>query len=127
MRKQMTLADTIAIASLALILPGAFFLLLLVLGIEPPLGPLKEILNSPRNQPDVLGTAIALYFIVVLPALTMVINLRGLRRKSAKDSQQSARLLQTVSIAAAALVILLFVTGVIVDQYPCWIGVPNCD
>lgn len=127
MHKPMASANIIAIATLALIIPGALFLSLLVLGIEPPLGPLNAILNSPDNQPDVLGTAIALIFIVVLPALAMVINLRGLRRMSGDGSQQAARLVQIVVIAASALVILLFVSGIIVDQYPCWIGVPNCD
>lgn len=28
---------------------------------------------------------------------------------------------------AALAIIVLFVGNVIADQYPCWIGVPNCD
>jgi hypothetical protein len=32
-----------------------------------------------------------------------------------------------VVVAASLAFVLLFVVGIFVDQYPCWIGVPNCD
>ena len=44
---------TAAIVSLCLVLPGAILFTLLVLGIEPPLGPLAPLLNAPHDGPDV--------------------------------------------------------------------------
>lgn len=32
-----------------------------------------------------------------------------------------------IFVAAALSCIAIIVGGIIVDQYPCWLGVPNCD
>ncbi len=38
-----------------------------------------------------------------------------------------AKPLNLVLVVAALVVVLAFVAGMVIDQYPCWIGVPNCD
>jgi hypothetical protein len=118
---------TAAVVSLVLILPGALLLLMLFLGIEPPLGPLEPLLNAPQDQPDILGTAIALTMILILPLAAMVINLTQIQRSRREDNRQPVNFANWALVAASLLLILLFVGGIIVDQYPCWTGVPNCD
>jgi ABC-2 type transport system ATP-binding protein len=34
---------------------------------------------------------------------------------------------QVQLLLATLLVIILVISAIVVDQYPCWIGVPNCD
>lgn len=69
---------TAAIVGLLLVLPGALFLSLLMLGIEPPLGPLAPLLTTPPDGPNVVGTLVALTFILVLPLIGFALNLRPL-------------------------------------------------
>ncbi|MEP6649814.1 MAG: hypothetical protein ABJA74_07850, partial [Lapillicoccus sp.] len=38
-----------------------------------------------------------------------------------------ARPYHLVLAAGLALAVLVAVAGLVVDQYPCWQGVPNCD
>jgi hypothetical protein len=113
--------------SLILILPGAFLLLLLILGIEPPLGPLEPLLNTPNDQPDILGTVIALTFIFILPVVAMVTNLTLIQRSRREGNRQPVNFGNWALVATSLLLILIFVGVIIVDQYPCWIDIPNCD
>lgn len=115
-----------AIAGALLALPFATLFTLLVLHVEPPLGPLELLVAVPPGQPNVVGSAIVLgawllcVFAFVLSATPIV------RRARARKGLTSAP--ANVVVAAASLAfVVLFVGGIIVDQYPCWIGVPNCD
>ncbi len=110
-------------AGLILIVPGALLLLLLVLGIEPPLGLLEALLKAPPGQPNIAGTALALAAILVMPGLAAFANLLALRQAQGKALDIAALGVMILGV----LVIVLFVSGIVVDQYPCWIGVPNCD
>ncbi len=40
---------------------------------------------------------------------------------------QGVILLNLLLAVAILFFIIMFAGGIIVDQYPCWIGVPNCD
>jgi hypothetical protein len=127
MKTTLTNPKSTAILGLALILPGALLLICLILGIEPPLGALEPYLNAPDNQPDVLGTAIALSLILILPAMAAGINLASIRRSNRESSGQAVSFINWIPVAAGLLLILVFAGAIIVDQYPCWTGVPNCD
>ncbi len=116
-----------AIVSAILVLPGAILLPLLVLGIEPPLGPLEPLLTAPVDQPNVLGSAIALGLILLLPAVAFVINLAPIVRNVRAGNSITATPINLLLAIAILVFITAFVGGIIVDQYPCWIGVPNCD
>ena len=116
-----------ASVSLLLCLPFAILFSLLMLKIEPNFGPLKPLLNNPNpDQPDVIGSLIALgTFLLVVAAFT--INLRQLMHTARAGGSLFAYPANLV-LAVIALAAIGFVIGsIIIDQYPCWIGVPNCD
>lgn len=116
-----TLRPTVLMTTL-LCLPGAAMLTLLMLGVEPPLGPLTPLVASPASGPNVVGTAIALTVILLLPAIALGMSVPRLFFSG--GSITPARMLVA---AGPACIILLFVLAVVADQYPCWVGVPNCD
>ena len=113
-----------AIMSFILSLPFLTILSLLLLHIEPPFA---HLLNNPDpDQPNVLGT------LIVLGALLLAIAAGLIARASiVRTLQAGGSLLAHPLNLVLVVVILLFITtlvvGFIVDQYPCWIGVPNCD
>jgi hypothetical protein len=107
----------------ALAVPFAFLMTHLALEIEPPLG---AMLRADPDRANVVGTAIvlaalALSIVGLALALTPVI-----RASRSGASLASAR----GDLVVAAFIVFflgLFVGGVVVDQLPCWRGVPNCD
>ncbi len=116
-----------AIISVVLALPFVTMLSLLLLGIEPPLGPLEPLLKNPDpDQPNVLGS------LVVLGAFLLAI-LAGIiaRAPIVRTMRAGGSLLAHPINLMLAVVILGFVAtlvaGFFIDQFPCWIGVPNCD
>lgn len=113
-----------ALGGSILILPGAVLMILLMLHIEPPFA---QLLPAPSNGPHVAGTLIALVLIVILPAAAFAINFQAAKASFKSGWGAAVRSLHVWLAAAALLTVLLFVGGVIVDQAPCWAGVPNCD
>jgi len=127
MKLQFSNPKAAALLGLLGVLPGALFLPLLMLGIEPPLGPLKQLLSAPPDVPNVAGTLVALALVVGLPAAAGLLNLAPIARGLRAGSGLGAYPLNLLVAVAAVSLLALFAAGVIVDQYPCWIGVPNCD
>lgn len=116
-----------AIISFILALPFALLFTLLVLHIEPNFGPLRPLLINPDpDQPNVLGSLIVLGAFL-LSLMAFIVNLTPIVRNVRAGNSITAY----PSNVLLAIVILFFITGfvggIIVDQYPCWIGVPNCD
>ena len=117
-----------AILGILLVIPGIALYVLLNLNIEPPMGPLEPYLRrSPDGGPHVLGSLVAFNAIVVLPVIALILNFGPLMRVVRKGVAISSRPLNILVALTAATVVLAFVGAVVVDQYPCWIGVPNCD
>ena len=127
MKNFLTNPGSAAIISCIICLPFAFLFTLLVLNIEPNFGPLQSLLNHPNpDQPDVLGSLIALgTTLLVLTAflINLMQILRTIRAGGSITAHPVNFVLAVVTFAAIAMVI----GGIIVDQFPCWIGVPNCD
>ena len=127
MKNILTNPRSAAIIGLILALPCMLLFSLLMLNIEPDFGPLQPLLTTPDpDQPDILGSLIALgTFLLLLVAF--IINLRiiiGAKRAGKSISAHPINLI----LAVATLVLITTIVGsIIVDQYPCWIGVPNCD
>jgi len=116
-----------ALISFVLALPFMFILALLILHIEPPLGPLTPLLKNPNpDQPHVLGT-----LIVVGAFLLAIVAGIIARTPLVWALQTGGSVLAHPLNLMLAVVILSFITtlvvGLAVDQYPCWIGVLNCD
>jgi hypothetical protein len=115
-----------AIISFILALPFVTLLSSLLLGIEPPLGPLEPLLRTDPDQPNYLG------LFIVLGAFLLAVAACLIARASIVQTLQAGGSLFAHPLnLMLAVVILFFITrlvvGLIVDQFPCWIGVPNCD
>jgi hypothetical protein len=113
-----------ALIGFLLALPFLTILSLLLLNIEPPFA---HLLNNPDpDQPNVIGTLIVLGAILLAIAACLIA-----RAPIVRTLQTGGSLLAHPINLLLAVVILSFITmlvvGLIVDQYPCWIGVPNCD
>jgi hypothetical protein len=123
----LTSPKSAAIVGFLLALPFVTILSLLLLNIEPPLGPLEPLLNNPDpDQPDVLASLIVLGTFLLAGLACLIVRAPIVRTMRAGGS-----LLAHPLNLALAVVILSFITmlvvGLIIDQFPCWIGVPNCD
>lgn len=169
-----------------LFLPGVAMLSLLMLGIEPPLGPLKAYL-APDNGPHVLGSLVVLCAVLVLPAAGVFIAVsaseaNALKRALAdafpaavigfllvlplvilelvygqasysgfpfalfailwllpamfalvlmpiarkRGDISAAPFTLALRIAFLAIIAVMWI-GLVNDQLPCFLGVPNCD
>lgn len=110
--------------SFILALPFLTIFSFLLLNIEPPFAAL---LNDPNpDQPNVIGT------VVVLVALLLAVTAGLIARAPIVRAVQAGESLLAHPLNLILAVIILgflsmFVGGLMIDQYPCWIGVPNCD
>jgi len=119
-------ARSAAIAGTVLALPFALMYTMLALHIEPPLRILESLTSVGPDQPNVVGSAIVLGA-WLLSVVALVVTLSPIVR----DTRAGRGITTHPVNLALAIVILFFVGGfvvsLVVDQYPCWIGVPNCD
>ena len=118
-------ARSAAIAGALLALPFAVLYTLLVLGIEPPLKALESLKVGP-DQPNIVGTAIVLSA-WLLSVVAFIVNLLPVVRDARAGRPVTTH---PVNLALAVVILMFvgaFVVSFVVDQYPCWIGVPNCD
>jgi hypothetical protein len=115
-----------AIAAGVLALPFAIIFALLLLHIEPPLGPLETMLKGAVDQPNVLGSAIV-FGAWLLSVVALVFAVAPIARGVRAGLGIAASPLNLLVAAVISVLVVSFVAGIVVDQYPCWIGVPNCD
>lgn len=114
---------TITLISLALCLPTAILFAQVRLGIEASLGPPDPLLQAGGGR---LGSVIAPGLFLLLP-VAFGLNLAAIRR-GVRAGDGLAGQPVNLLLAAAVLALMAAILGsVIVDQYPCWAGVPNCD
>jgi len=127
MKHSLTNPRSAAIISFFLALPFASILSLLMLNIEPHFGPLEPLLTSADpDQPDVLGSAIV-FGAMLLSLVAFILNLAPIVRNVRAGNSITAIPGNLLLAVVILFFITMFVGGMIVDQYPCWIGVPNCD
>jgi hypothetical protein len=116
-----------AIIGFLLAMPLAILLLIEVFNIEPLSGFFRRLTTEADGHSiNALGRILTIGAVSLLPA-AFAVNFIPIWRK----------LRAGYSIAASpvnlllALSLFIFIAGIvianIVDQYPCWIGVPNCD
>lgn len=127
MKHALTSPRSAAIIGFLLALPFAVLFTLLILNIEPNFGPLQPLLTNPDpDQPHVIGSLIVLGLFLLLVA-GFVINLLAFLRNRRAGNGITANRVNLLLAFATLFFITMFVGAIIVDQYPCWIGVPNCD
>ncbi|RLT39173.1 MAG: hypothetical protein DWI57_10680 [Chloroflexi bacterium] len=114
------------ITSFILCLPITILFSLIALNIEPDFGPLEPLFNTPDDQPQVIGSLILLGAFLLLPVAFFIARAPIVRTMRAGGSLFAHPI--HLALAVAILLLIAWVVGsIIVDQYPCWIGVPNCD
>jgi drug/metabolite transporter (DMT)-like permease len=103
--------------------PFTTLFLLFRLGFEPSLGSLPSLLQVSESQ---LGS-----FIVFGVFLLLLAAFFGSGYSLIQSKKAGKRLpddpINLLLALATLLVIILVIGSIIVDQHPCWIGVPNCD
>lgn len=110
-----------------LCLPFIAVVALLMLNIEPNFGPLEPWLASPDpDQPDVGGSLVVLCLFLLLPLALAVVQ-RPIRQTLRAGGSVFAHPLNLALAAGILLVVAAVLIAIVVDQYPCWVGVPNCD
>jgi hypothetical protein len=97
-----------ALAGLALILPFA----------------IMQVINVGVRRDDAPDLIVLFGLLWLLPALSIASGLRMLRPPAGSDTSRRSRIViaAVISIAATALW-----GGLLADQMPCFLGVPNCD
>lgn len=108
------------VIGLLLIIPGWVMWFLLMFNIQPNFGPFKDLLSSPTEGPNVIGSLVALSLMGVLPIIAFFLNLAGFRK-------MHGGLFNKIVATLALVLVLGVIATIVVDQYPCWIGAPNCD
>ena len=109
--------------SFILSLPVAVVFSMLVLKQAPSFGP---VLNPPTHHPEVSGSLLALGLFLLLPLAFVIVSVPIRQTVHVGGCLLAHRV--NVALAALILILIVMVVGsIIADQYPCWIGVPNCD
>ena len=116
-----------ALIGLILSLPLPFILLVAWFEIEPLQSYLKYWFmesSSPRNS-----TFAIIFFLssLLLLPVAAVITLRPAVQRMRVGAGVAANTVNLLLGAAILVFLTTIVVTFIVDQYPCWIGVPNCD
>lgn len=111
------------ISSVLLALPFLLLFTLFITGLEPNIEPLSTILNPEKSH---MGSFIVLGFLLLLMAGGGVSG-----GSVAHSLRQGKNLRENLGNLLLTLVIVMVVVAlcgaIIVDQYPCWMGIPNCD
>ena len=113
-----------AILGFVLALPFLTILSLLLLNIEPPFAHLLN--GSNPDQPNYFSLFIVagVFFLAVAGGVVARLPIvRTLRVGGSLFAHPMNVLLALVVVSFLAMLVV----GLTVDQFPCWIGVPNCD
>jgi uncharacterized membrane protein YidH (DUF202 family) len=127
MKSLLTNQKSAAIISCILCIPIVCVITLLIIDVEPhfdlfqPLHPTAD-----PYQPDILGSFIALgVFLLVL--LSLIIDLIPVVHAMRKGGSITGQPVNIIIAVALFVIIVVILSAIIIDQYPCWMGVPNCD
>ena len=113
-----------AIIGFLLALPFLTIIALLLLNIQPPFA--RSFNNPAPDQPDVIGTLIVLGAFVLAVAGCIIARVPIVRTLQAGGSLFAHPINLVLALVTLSFITML-VVGVVVDQFPCWIGIPNCD
>ena len=117
-----------ALIGFLLAMPLAILLLIEISGIEPLHSFFVTLTTEAGNNPrlNTFGKIFMFGTLLLLP-LGFIISLVPVVRNVRTGDDLTANPVNLLIAAALFIFIATLVTGFIIDQYPCWIGVPNCD
>ena len=109
-----------------LALPLLVLVLIAWLEWQPFAGLLRAVTSNVDGRPSVLGLVLVFGSISAFLAAIGLSAAEVLRARRAGRGW-TARPYHLALAVGLSLIVLLGVGGLVVDQYPCWQGVPNCD
>ncbi len=116
-----------ALTGFLLAMPLAILLLIAVSGIEPINGFYKTLTTEADGHSiNTLGRILEIGALLLLP-LGFVISLVPVVRNARAGYGFAANPVNLLIAVALFIFIAWLVISFVIDQYPCWIGVPNCD
>ena len=117
-----------ALIGFLLAMPLAILLLIEISGIEPLHGFLVTLTTEAGNTPrlNTFGKIFMFGTLLLLP-LGFIISLVPIVRNARAGYGFTANPVNLSIAASLFIFISTLVIGFVIDQYPCWIGVPNCD
>ena len=116
-----------AIIGFLLATPLAVLLLVMTYDIEP----LSSFYKTFTTEADgyrinVLGRFLEIGALLLLP-LGLIVNLMPVMRDVRAGNGWAAHPINLLIATALVIFVGILVISFVVDQYPCWIGIPNCD
>src|SRR5688572_3497024 len=116
-----------AILGLILAMPLAILVLIEVYSIEPLSGFFRALTTeADGHQLNSFGAALTIGALLLLPA-AFLINFIPIARNLRAGNQLTANPVNLLFAAVLFIFIATLVVTLIIDQYPCWMGVANCD
>ena len=116
-----------AVSGFLLAMPLAVLLLIEMYNIEPLSGFFKTMTTQANGQGlNAFGMIFIIGALLLLP-LGFIISLVPIGRNVRAGDDFTANPVNFLIAAALFIFIARLVIGFVIDQYPCWIGVPNCD
>ncbi len=117
-----------ALIGFLLAMPLAILLLIEISGIEPLHSFLVALTTEAGNNPrlNTFGKIFMVGTLLLLP-LGFIISFAPVARNVRAGYGFTANPVNLLTAAALFTFISTLVTGFVIDQYPCWMGVPNCD
>ena len=127
MKNILTNPGSAAMISFILCLPLAILFPIAVFEIEPFNGLFKTLFTEADGySTSTLGYTVMCSLMLSLP-VAFIVSVAPIVRNLRGSGRLLAHPINLVFAIAIFVVIATIVGGIIVDQYPCWIGVPNCD
>ncbi len=115
-----------AVTGFVLALPIALFYPIIRLEIDPFHGLLNSLLTNDGSLQSVLGLAVFIGAMLLLPVAFVVNLLPIVRNLRAGNSLLANPINLLLAVAILALIAMTW-GGLLIDQIPCLMGVPNCD
>jgi len=128
MKNILTNSKSATILSFILILPLAILFPITTLEIEPFYGFLMPLFTEADGYTTTaFGKIVMIVAIFLLPVAAFIVSFIPILRNVRVGNSIIAHPINFLLAIAIFSFIIMFMGGIIVDQYPCWIGVPNCD
>ncbi len=116
-----------AIIGFLLAMPLAILLLIMVYDIEPLSGFFKALTTeADGHRISTLGRILEVGALLLLP-LGFIISLVPVVQNARTGDGLTANPINLLIATALFIFIATLIVSFVIDQYPCWIGVPNCD
>ena len=116
-----------ALLGIALALPMVLFLSIAYFGIQPLEGYLRMWLAEPNGMTQRVSGLVAILGAFLLMPVGSLIALGPVGRSYRSGQGFGANPINLTAGIVIMSAFLFLLTGFVIDQMPCWLGVPNCD